>query len=461
MRTGWVVIRRFALPVLLAGQFVANVDTAIANLALPSIRATLHASAAELQLVVAGYVLPYAALLVIGARSGTLYGHRRFFLGGLALFVIASLGCGLAPTAAILIACRLAQGVGAACMVPQVLTGIQASTQGGARARALAWYTVTLSGSAVVGQLLGGIVVSANLFGASWRPVFLINVPIGLALFAAALVALPPDAPGRDEPPDLAGAALLFASLVLAIVPLTLGREAGWPLWALAALVASVPLLVAFVRRQLRLERDGRHPLLDVAHLTSRRIGSGLIALGASSATYFSMLFVVALYLQEGLHESARASGATLVAWVAAYGCAGPALARWRGPSREAASTIGCTLMALAFAGVGAWAAAGRGDGLVFALLLSCGGFGFGISSTALRMRVTAGSAGRHAADLSGAISTTAQLAAVAGIATFGSAYVALAPHAGAAAAFGIVAGTFACTTAAAAVTAAVGMSPS
>jgi MFS family permease len=173
------------LAVVLIGQFMAVLDASIVNVAAPSIHASLRASGAGLQLVVAGYTITYAVLLVTGARLGDIVGHRRVFLGGLVLFTLASLGCGLASTASLLIALRFVQGAGAALMIPQVLSLIQRTHAGPARARAMSRYSAVLAGGAVVGQLVGGLLISANLFDSGWRPVFLVNVPIGVLLLVA------------------------------------------------------------------------------------------------------------------------------------------------------------------------------------------------------------------------------------------------------------------------------------
>src|ERR1700760_3624109 len=174
-----------ALAVALAGQLMGVIDVNIVNVAVPAMHVTLGASGAGLQLIVAGYTIAYAVLLVTGARLGDIFGHRRTYLSGVALFTLASLGCGLAPSAGVLVALRFVQGVGAAVMIPQVLSLIQRSyTEPGPRARAMSLYATVISGGAVIGQVIGGLLVSANLFGSSWRPVFLVNVPVGLLILA-------------------------------------------------------------------------------------------------------------------------------------------------------------------------------------------------------------------------------------------------------------------------------------
>ena len=188
--------QRWLLAVLVAGQFMANVDIAIVNVATPSIHRDLHASGGALEFVVSGYVLAFAMLIITGARLGRIAGYRRAYLAGLAGFTLASLACSLAPGAGALIAARIAQGACAAVMVPQVLTGIQVSFEGRARARALSVLVMTMSGSAVIGQALGGPLIAADVFGTGWRSIFWVNVPVGVVALAGAAVLLPRESRG-------------------------------------------------------------------------------------------------------------------------------------------------------------------------------------------------------------------------------------------------------------------------
>jgi MFS family permease len=230
--------RWLMLAVLITGQFMALLDVTIVNVAIPTIQAKLHASGAALQLIVAGYTVTYAMLLITGARLGDLRGHRRLFLAGLGTFTLASLACGLAPTTGALVTARFVQGVGAALMVPQILSVIQRQFAGAARARALGVYAATLASGAVVGQALGGLLVSANLLGASWRPVFLVNVPVGVA--AAVLVPrlVPADQVPGGRRLDLPGLLTASGAVLLVVLPLVLGHEQGWPAWTFVSLAA-------------------------------------------------------------------------------------------------------------------------------------------------------------------------------------------------------------------------------
>jgi MFS family permease len=413
--------------VLLAGQFIANVDTAIVNVATPSFRANLHASGAELQLIVAGYTLAYAMLLITGARLGEMRGYSRIFLVGLGGFTVASLACGLAPDARALIAARVVQGASAAMMVPQVLSGIQRTFSGTARARAFGLYALALSSGAAAGQILAGVLISANIFGAQWRPIFLINVPIGIALFAVALRVLPADRGTGRGLLDVAGVMALSLAVLLAIVPLVLGREMQWPTWAWLSLAASIPAAALFVGVERRVAIAGGYPLIDLAIFKRRGVAWGLLALAAPSSTYFALLFVLALYLQQGLGKSPLYSGFALVSWVAAFGVAGPLLPRIPRRFTPFVVPIGDIVLMIAYIGIAVLAlVAGRADGVALFALLGLGGLGLGIQFSGVITHLTGLVETRHAADLSGLITTTSQVAAVVGVAAFGGLYLGL-----------------------------------
>ncbi|WP_206700191.1 MFS transporter [Actinomadura sp. RB99] len=413
---------RGMLAVLFLGQFLVNVDTAIVNVAGPSVQDDLHPSGGALELVVSGYTLTYAVLLVTGARLGQARGHRRMFLLGLAAFTAASLACGLAPATGALAAARLVQGAAGALMVPQVLSGIQIHLTGKARARAQGMLVLTLSGGAVAGQVLGGVVVSADLFGLGWRPVFLVNVPAGIALLAAGARLLPRDAGNGSGRLDLGGVALLSGSALLATVPLIFGREAGWPAWTWICLAASAPALALFVRRQRRVAARGGTPLIDLRVLARPVVAWSLASIALATSTYFAMLFTLALYLQQGLGKSAMFSGLVLVSWVAAFGVAGPLLPRL--PARVAAHApvAGYLILAAAYLAIGLT----RADGALLVVLLGFGGLGLGLGFASQLGRATADVPARFAPDLSGVVNTNSQLSAVAGVAVFGTLYLGL-----------------------------------
>jgi Arabinose efflux permease len=336
------------LAVLLIGQFMAILDVSIVNVAAPTIRRDLHASGAGLQMVVGGYLISYAMLLITGARLGDRYGHGRVFRLGLAVFTATSLACGLAPTAASLIVFRFAQGAGAALMMPQLMSLIQRTFSGDARAWALSLYQAVIAGGAVVGQVLGGVLVSADLFGWGWRPVFLVNVPIGLALLAVAGRHLPA---GRGEPGrrlDPAGVAAVSVAVLLLVVPLVLGHEEHWPWWTWASLGASAVAFGAFARVERAVAGRGGSPLISGRLLRAPGLVVGALALLLMTLTYGGYLFTMALHLQSGLGDSAARAGLTFAPM--AIGFAATALTWQRIPARLHAPMLPT---ALAVAAVG------------------------------------------------------------------------------------------------------------
>lgn len=217
--------RWLALPVLLTGAFLPILDFNVVNLALPAIRHDLNATPAEIEFVISAYAATYAVFLITGGRLGDLYGRKRLFVTGVAGFTLASLLCGLAPSASTLIAGRILQGLTATLMAPQVLASIRVLFPPAEQARALALYGATFGFANVTGQLLGGALVSLRPFGLGWQAIFLINLPIGLVALAGGLAFLRDSRAGQTTRLDFGGVLLLSISLALLIVPLVQGRD--------------------------------------------------------------------------------------------------------------------------------------------------------------------------------------------------------------------------------------------
>jgi MFS family permease len=432
------------LAVLLMAPFMAQADATIANVAAPSIRADLGTSGAQLELVIGGYLIAFAMLLITGARLGQTHGYRRVFLLGVGVFTAASLLCGLAPGATVLIVARILQGAGAALMFPQTLTGIQLSFSGAQRARAIGLYAIALSGGAVAGQILGGVLVSADILGGQWRSIFFVNVPVGLAVLALGARYLPHEAQRATRRVDAAGVTTLSAAVLLVVLPLVLGRSAGWPLWTWLSLAASVPALAAFVAAERHVSaRDGA-PLVNLHALAPRAVSCGLLAVATATSTYYGLLFTLALYLQQGLGRSALASGLTLVSWVAAFGAAGQIVRRLPPRFGPHAAPAGCLLLAGAYVAISASLFADHHRETLLVVLLAAGGLGLGIQFSAMIGHLTSAVSTRYAADISGVTTTTMQIAGAIGIAAFGTAYLSLASDGAATHAFAVVTGAFA-----------------
>ena len=301
--------RWLMLPVVLLAMFMAGFDIWVVNVAGPSLQRDLHVSDAALQLIVGGYAFMYASGMVTGGRLGDLVGYRRMFMIGVASFAVASLLCGLAQSPAELVGARLLQGLTGAAMVPQVLALITATFPAPERSRALAWFGVTMGLAFVSGQILGGLLLQADVLGLGWRAIFLVNVPVGAAaLIAAALVV--PRARGHRRPRlDPPGAAGVSASVALALVPLTLGHDEGWPAWTWACLAACVPVFALTLAWERRLTRRGGEPLLDLPLFRDRAFSAGA-ALNFALVFFFgSFMFVLTLLLQDGLGQSPLRAG--------------------------------------------------------------------------------------------------------------------------------------------------------
>jgi EmrB/QacA subfamily drug resistance transporter len=301
--------RWLILPVIFSATFMAILDVFIVNVAAPSLRTELGASGAAVQWVVDGYALAFATALITGGRLGDVIGRRRAFRIGVAAFTAASALCGAAPTPAALIAARALQGLACALMMPQVLSIIQVEFEAHERRRCLAIMGGVQGAASVCGQLVGGALIGLDVLGLGWRTVFLINVPVGLAAVVAAGRLVPESRSEAARKLDLPGVALGCLVALLVIFPIVDGRAAGWPWWVPAALVAAVPVGVAWVAYERRLTARGGAPLVDLSLFSLRgyRLGLGLALLFYTGLT--CVFFLLGLYLQEGLGLSPMHSG--------------------------------------------------------------------------------------------------------------------------------------------------------
>ena len=412
------------LTVILLGYFMAILDVAIVNVALPTIRGSLHSSGAGLQLAVSGYTISYAVFIVTGARLGDLWGHARLFRAGLVLFTLASLACGLAPTTAALIAFRLVQGVGSAAMMPQVLSLIQRTFEGKARLKAMSLYTAVISGGAVAGQVLGGLIISANLFGSSWRLCFLVNVPVGIGVLIFSLRTLPKDKgePGRGLDP--LGVAVLTPTVLAFVVPLVMGHEEHWPLWSRLMLGASALGLVLFVLVEARVGRRGGTPIIPGRVLRHEGFAVSVGTVFLCMALMLGLMFSITLHLQGALGFSALDSGLAFAPQALAVFLVAM---NWRRlPPRwfVAEVVFGFLLTAASLAGLALALRHGGTGGPARWVLLTTLGFGLGFAFSPLMGLMLSRVPVRDAADASGVIATLTQIGQVTGVATIGSLFL-------------------------------------
>jgi EmrB/QacA subfamily drug resistance transporter len=420
------------LPVILTATFMALFDFFVVNVAAPSLQRDLHAGPSALELVVGGYAFSYATGLVTGGRMGDLFGYRRLFIGGMAAFVLASLFCGLAQTPAQLVIGRLAQGLTAAAMVPQVLALITASFPREERPRALSWFGVAIGAGSVAGQVVGGLLLQADVLSLGWRSIFLVNVPIGVVaiVFARRLL---PHTRGLTRPHlDLIGAVVLSVSLGLALVPLVLGRTEGWPLWTWVSLAASVPGLVLFGRWERRVTRAGAEPLVDMSLFRHRSFAAGLAVNSAFMAFFASFMLALTLLLQFGLGLTALQSGLTFgplgVTFAVTSVYSGRLVVRYGVAVISMGATIaGAGLVALL---VELWAAgaAVHPAGLIPPMMII--GLGNGMALPSLIGAVLSGVDPARAGGASGVLVTAQQFSSAAGVAIMGVLFfAALGPH--------------------------------
>jgi EmrB/QacA subfamily drug resistance transporter len=288
---------------------MAQFDFFVVNVAAPSLQRDLGAGPSALQLIVGGYIFAYAGGMITGGRLGDLYGYRRMFVGGMIAFSLASLLCGIAAQPAQLVVARLVQGFTAAMMVPQVLAVITSVFPAETRPRVLGWYGAAGGLGSIAGQVLGGLLLSADVFGLGWRSIFLVNVPIGAVAAVLAVRLLPRLEPDHRARLDPLGAFGIAAALALLLVPLVLGHEEGWPVWAWICMAAGLPVGALTMEWQRRLGARGGQPILDMSLFRVSSYVAGIAAAAAFLAYFASFMFTLTLLLQDGLGLSASHAG--------------------------------------------------------------------------------------------------------------------------------------------------------
>ncbi len=417
--------RWLMLPVVLMAMFMAGFDIWAVNVAAPSLQRDLHVSDAALQLIVGGYAFMYASGMVTGGRLGDLVGYRRMFMTGVITFAAASLLCGFARSPGELVGARLLQGLTGAVMVPQVLALITAAFPVRERTRALAWFGVTMGLGFVSGQILGGGLIQANILGLGWRAIFLVNVPVGIMALIAASAVVPHAWAERRPRLDLVGAAGVSGSLALALVPLTLGRDEGWPPWTWASLAAALPVLALTVAFERRLGRRGGEPLLDLALFRDRAFSAGLTVNFGLVFFFASFMFVQTLLLQAGLHQSPLHAGVEALPMAATFttmSILSPRLAARLG-ARSVSAGAGIAVLGAAALAVTGLRLGGHLTGWDVAPATAVIGLGQGMALPSLIGVVLMHVRPERAGAAAGILTTTQQFGAASGIAIVGAVF--------------------------------------
>ncbi|MEV4323884.1 MFS transporter [Microbispora rosea] len=405
--------RAGTLPTVLTGVFVAILDFFIVNVAIPTMQRDLRAGPAAVEWVVAGYALAYGSGLVLGGRLGDVFGRRRMFALGLALFTLASVACGLAPDAGSLVVARVVQGAAAAVLAPQVLAVIRTAYSGAAQARAVNAYALTMGLAAVLGQLAGGLLIQADLFGLGWRACFLINLPIGVVALAATWRVIPESRAAGAVRLDLGGAALVTLALAATLLPLIEGREQGWPVWTWVSFALAVALLLAYARR--------RHdsPLIDLALFRERAVTAGLLTNLAFSMGMAAYFLIFAMYSQEGRGLDALQAGLVFTPIGAGYLAASLAAPRLAARFGRQIIAFGGLTRAVSLA-VLLVAVAGNAPIGWLVPVLAVDGAGMGLVLSPIMGTVLSRVAPHHAGGAAGALTTAQQVGGALGVGIIG-----------------------------------------
>lgn len=414
--------RWLILTVVLAAPLLAIFDQFVVNVAIATVQRDLRASFGQIQLVVAGYALAYAVLLITGGRLGDSWGRKRTFMLGLGGFTLASAFCGLAPSPEVLIVARVLQGCMAAEMTPQTLAIIRVTFPRRELSTAFALYGMVLGLSGILGQVLGGLLIRADLFGLSWRPIFLVNLPVGIVATVAAGFLLRENLAADARGLDLGGVALATPGLFLLVFPLVVGSDQSWPIWSWLCLAAALPVLALFVAFERHFARRGGAPLLELRLFQNRAFVLGLLVqllLYSANAGYFLTL---ALYLQLGLRFTPLHAGLTFAPDALGFFIAATLSARLipRFGSRVLVAGVCLRIVGLVlviatahFLGEGASALA-----LIPGVFLQ--GFGSGSVAAPLLGYVLGSIPGRDAGAASGLLTTMQQVAGALGVALIG-----------------------------------------
>ena len=417
--------RWLAAIVLIVGALMDMIDVTIVNVALPSIRRDLHASATQLEWVVSGYMLAFAATLIIAGNLGDKFGRKRLFLSGAALFGLASLAAGLSGSGAELIAARVVQGAAAAAMAPQVLATFRVIFGRAERGKAFGIYGAMLGFASAIGLVLGGLLTGANLFGWEWRSVFYVNVPVAVAALIAGARFVPETKDPGARRPFVAGAVLLAGSLVAIVYPLLEGRQLGWPAWVWPLMAAGVAGLVVLGLIEARRTSTTVAPLLRAGLFRVPAFAAGMGVQLAFFAGMQGFFIAFALWLQAGEHFSPLKAGLTAVAFSVGSFIAAPVAVPLAQKAGRRILAGGAVLMVAGIGGVALAAPHVGLNGSPWPIVpgLAVAGAGLALLVIPLVNVVLAAVPAEVAGGASGLFSTAQQLGGALGVALLGTVF--------------------------------------
>ena len=413
--------RWLALASVMTALFMVLLDVSIVNVAIPAIRSNLSANNADIQFVIAGYGLAYAVLLITGGRLGDIFGRKRLFIIGMSGFVIASALCGLAQSAIMLDLSRVLQGAMAAMMYPQVLSVIQVTFPPHERARVFGLVGAVIGIATITGPLAGGLIIRDDITGGSWRWIFLVNLPIGIAALIAATRLITESRAPNATRLDAGGVVLATAGILLLVYPLVEGQVAGWPAWTFICMALSPVMLVLFILYERSLPST-RFPLVQLSLFRIRSFSVGVAISAVFIAGIPAFFFTFSLMLQVGLGFSALNAGLTTIPWSLASAVASAMSARVAPRLGKWTIAIGSSLLVVGMLGViGTLLLQGTkvtGWDLIPSFVIS--GLGLGTVIAPLLNIILAGVPGRDAGSASGVLTTFQQLGGAIGVAVVG-----------------------------------------
>jgi len=419
--------RWWVLAIVVAAQFMFGVDAFIVNVAIPTIAVELHASAAQVEAVIAIYLIAYATLVVTGGRLGDIYGAKNVFIAGVLGFTATSLWCGLAQSGLELILARLAQGATAALMVPQVLATIHLLFADASRGRAFGIYGIVLGLAGAAGFTLGGVLVTLDLAGFGWRAVFFVNVPFGAIIIAAAVKIMPTVPRRAGTRLDIPGAIVLFTGLLCLIGPLLFGHDVHWSPWIWLVISAGVAIIAAFPRLERSVARGGGMPLIDLALLSDLAFMRGLVAVFFFFFANLSFYLIMTMFMQKALHIPPLYAGLVFVPLALTFVIA----SKHSGARAKHRGTLvlieGCAVQIIGLAAlVATIESVAAPSALLLALVLTVFGYGQGLVMAPLSSAVLSTVKPASAGAGSGMYGTTAQIANAAGVAAIGAVFFAI-----------------------------------
>ena len=417
--------RWIAAVAMMAAVLMDMIDVTIVNVALPTIRHDLGASATQLEWVVSGYMLAFAATLIIAGNLGDKFGRKRLFLSGAALFGLASLAAGLSGSGAELIAARVVQGAAAAAMAPQVLATFRVIFGRAERGKAFGIYGAMLGFASAIGLVLGGLLTGANLFGWEWRSVFYVNVPVAVAALIAGARFVPETKDPGARRPFVAGAVLLAGSLVAIVYPLLEGRQLGWPAWVWPLMAAGVAGLVVLGLIEARRTSTTVAPLLRAGLFRVPAFAAGMGIQLAFFAGMQGFFIAFALWLQAGEHFSPLKAGLTAVAFSVGSFIAAPIAVPLAQKAGRRILAGGAVLMVAGIGGVALAAPHVGVNGSPWPIVpgLVVAGAGLALLVIPLVNVVLAAVPAEVAGGASGLFSTAQQLGGALGVALLGSVF--------------------------------------